>query len=242
MRWLGALLLVGCGGTSFTGNVVDHVGAPVPEASVAVVGQLCTTRADETGHFDLSCSTAKGKTTLSVGQIGYLSDDVTTEVVESESNPVGTLTLIAIPEGEGLFLRTTTAEYSQPERGYMVKSVVEKPYLETSFCIKEDTPANTIPAGELTLFDKRHEGWRIWVVEDGCVYKKERHGPGNWTQTFGDKIDASLRELGNDQRIGKITLETGSYFITEWKKGFFAPDKSVKGSSVHYGGYLLTVE
>ncbi|MCO4746454.1 MAG: carboxypeptidase regulatory-like domain-containing protein [Proteobacteria bacterium] len=237
------LCLTACGGTSFTGDVVDQVGAPVPDALVTVVGTLCQTRTDAAGHFDLGCKSARDDVTVSVGQSGYLSADHHTKVTDAKAYATGVLTLVGVPEGEGLFLRTG-ATYAQPERGLMMKSVVERPETVSSFCIKrEETPVNPVPAGEVVLFDKAHEGWRIWIVgDDGCVYKKRRVGRGEWEQTFGDKLDASIQDVGSDRRLASITLEPGEYFLAEWGQGFFRPDKSVEARQVHYGGYLLKVE
>lgn len=233
-------LLIGCGGTSFEGTVVDHTGKPMEGALVTVVGNLCQSQTDAAGAFAIGCNSAKGSVTLSAGQTGFVSAETTVQVGDKTAYPVGSLELIGIPEGEGLFWREG-ADDKRLESGHIVKDVVQQPEAIASYCLVEGAPVNALASTELVLFDKGHEGWRLWRVDDeGCVYKKRRVDRGQWERISGDKLQPAQRDLGGHQELATLTLESGRYWIGEWGNGFFAPDRSIDGP-VHYKGYLLEV-
>lgn len=237
------ILAVGCGNsTSFTGQAVDPGGNGIEGALVTVVGTLCQARTDAQGGFDLSCAQARGDARVSIGQTGYVSVERELSIADGQAHPLGTLVLDGIPEAQGVSLRRG-ATYEQPPVVHLVKAMQDRPETVASFCLSDNAAeAFTVDGDELVVFDKQHPGWRLWRVEDdGCVYKKKRIDRGEWERILGDKLEASIRDVGSDQRIARFTLEPGRYFLGNWSNGFFAPDDAVDARAVHYAGHLIAV-
>lgn len=235
------VILAGCGSTTFEGAVADHRGQPLEGALVTVVGNLCQARTDGSGGFALGCNSAKGEVTVSAGMEGFVSAERTLSVTSGEAHSLGSLELVGIPTGDALLFVRDGGDDHVPEVGHIVKRVEGRDEAESSFCLVEGTPTHTLSNGTLVLFDKGHEGWRLWRVgEDGCVYKKQRVDRGKWERTFGDKLATDVRELGGQLKLHQIDLEPGRYWVGEWANGFFAPDTTKEGP-VHYRGHLIAV-
>lgn len=99
-------LLLGCTKAVIEGEVVDHEGAPVVAAQVAIKGTTFSALTDTAGHF--SVPFAPGMFKLTVAKDGYLRMERPYLITDSVSLPLAPIAVYAVAPGAGATALTPT--------------------------------------------------------------------------------------------------------------------------------------
>lgn len=234
------LATTGCRGMSITGTVTDPAGNPVPDARIAVVGQLCFAHSDAEGIFELKCD--PGEYEVAIAKAGYISNELDIDASERRNYDVGIRTLIAIPHGQGVFL-FDGADYIDMEPGY-VHRTTSRDGARRAYCMLEDAPANKVPSGRVSFFDKEADDWLLFRLDDDRCARILEPGPNGWKIAWNDTPDPVVLDVGLEQSVHLFDLEPGEHFLAWWHRGSFAQDKkaSEQRNDRLYLGYRITVE
>ncbi len=99
--------------------------------------------------------------------------------------------------------------------------------------------ANRLAPGSYPFLDHASPGWRAFRLdEDGCAYRMSPTSGGQWGVDYAVAPKYEVEPANADTTVVTFHLEPGSYFVADWRAGFFtaAPD-----DPMHYGGYWIEV-
>ncbi len=240
-------LLTACGGITISGQITDVTGAPLEGSTVSVhaTGTLCQTTADAEGRFSLGCKEGE-QFDVAIAQTGYVSKSIPIDGTAGTTFDLGAQALIKIPESDGLFL-LTEGNYTAPERGLLLRNTQGPKGASThmAYCLDvSNSKPNVVPAGNLALYSKNADDWRVWTLDDeGCAYRKERLDT-RWKQTYGDKLAVKREEVQNQHELVTMPVAKGAnYVIADWHAGFFNEEKGeYEDDRVRYGGWWITTD
>ncbi len=240
----GLLLLgVGCGGgPATTGLVTDRQGEPLEQAHITAVGTLCQTTTDAEGHFRLPCR--PGAHRVAITRRGYLSEEMRVEL-GPEPQDLGTLTLVSIPEGEGLFL-LEGARFSEMAPAHLGRQDTGPARTPTgrAWCAVEGADTHHLPTREVSLFAKGVGDWRIFRLdEEGCARRLAREGD-RWVVAWDERPQGTARTVSAGQSVHTLDLDPGRYAVVPWRAGRFQEDRSATADAgePRYRAHLLVVE
>lgn len=222
------------------GQVVDGRGDPASGALVTVVGTRCAATADADGKFAIPCDPGDYKIVITLA--GYTTKEVSLLAPEAQRYDLGKQVLIKIPGEKGLFVFNGDS-YAALKPGRLARRLAEGPDgTARSYCLdRENSEVNTIPAGELTLFDNDAPGWRTFKLDaEGCAYRDIRGPTSQWKVVYKEKPESHEEQIGRNMRLSRVTVVPGDYFIADWDKGFFTTAEGEKftyvGAWVHVDG------
>lgn len=234
-------LLVGCGGATFSGKVVDFADKPIEGAVVTVLGSTCQNTTGSDGIYNIPCS--KGTYRFAIAQTGYLTEELETiEANEAKTYDLGTTQLINLPKEEGLLIRNKT-EYHQLKPGLIERTAGGAGLGQfRNFCVDNSQEPNVFPAGTAQFFDNNSKGWRPFKLDkEGCAYRMKPKSSTSWGATYDEKAEYTEKALTEEMKLVEIVFEPGQeYFIADWDKGFFT--KAEEKTRGVFTGYYVKVQ
>jgi hypothetical protein len=231
-----ALGALGCGRMALDGQVVDARGNPAAGARVTVVGTSCSGDVGEDGRFAVACE--PGEHVVVITREGYTTVELKVEAGERKRYDLGKQVLVQIPTEKGLFV-FSGAEYAPLKPGRLRRSMVDGPEgMTRAYCLdREQSEANTVAAGALTLFDNEAVGWRAFKLDaEGCAYRDQRQPTNQWKVLYKEKPASEEVEVGRGKRIARLQVEPGDYFLADWDKGFFT--QAAAGEFSYVGSWV----
>lgn len=232
--------LFGCGKMAVDGEIVDASGEPLEGATVTAIGTQCQTVTDDHGRFSLACMPGTYK--VSIGQAGYISDELEVEAPERKRYDVGKRTLIKIPEEEGFFIFDRNT-YKPMKPGFLERKSGGKGMDQyRHYCLDKDgSEATKLTPGVYPFFDNEASGWKPFKLDDdGCAYKMSPTSGSQWGVDYAEKPKFESRQVAREKDIVLMELDEGEYFVADWGKGkgFFVPTEEDKH---RYTGFWISV-
>lgn len=239
------------GGFSIDGSITDVTGAPLEGATIGMLGSTCQALTNAEGTFHFTCGTPSES--IFVLSEGYVSEEIQLSDTELVPHTIEPVKMVKIPDAKGLFLFDGAA-YVEMKPGFLTRRLTgnRKEPSNRDYCLNRELSApNTLKAGEVSLYDWEHPGWRPWIMDDeDCAYRTERVSKHRMKETHATKPAGKTRvlEVGR-QEIVTFELEPGSYFIADWGTSGFFKEHDEAGrraagvnSERTYSGYWLVLE